>query len=335
MRRLLFLGLGGALLFTFGVGPAQADNGPHVASAGGVGFNQVAGSDTCATCHRVHTTLVGLAQTASRDDVCLTCHGPSAGGATTDVLDGVGYEAGGTENSVGRQTPGALRGGGFNASVIGSGAATKEEYRQGASLLSRNQTIPVLAAAKVATSKHSVTSATETAWDRSPLNPAAGDTVAMECVSCHDPHGNGSYRILRQLPAGAGASPDVVDVGLGVAIPDAGVKVYTTVNYWLSGDAGVPPVTNTVNGVTAVRDGYAGNVVSWCTTCHQRNHFDQTIKMTGTSCITCHVAHGSNATMNVAGSNPTQLADGSAVPSRGNLLRVDTIRAICVMCHER
>ena len=31
MKRLLFLGIGSALVFTMGgVGPAQADNGPHV-----------------------------------------------------------------------------------------------------------------------------------------------------------------------------------------------------------------------------------------------------------------------------------------------------------------
>ena len=35
MKKLLFLGIGSALMFTIGgVGPAQADNGPHVSTAG-------------------------------------------------------------------------------------------------------------------------------------------------------------------------------------------------------------------------------------------------------------------------------------------------------------
>jgi hypothetical protein len=118
-------------------------------------------------------------------------------------------------------------------------------------------------------------------------------------------------------------------------VPDTAAKVYSTANYWLSGDAGVPSVVSAVNGVTAARDGFSANIVQWCSTCHQRNHFDSTIEMKGTTCITCHVAHGSNATLSGARANPVTMADGSAVPSRGHLLRVDTSRAVCIMCHAR
>ncbi|HZX99139.1 MAG TPA: cytochrome c3 family protein [Dermatophilaceae bacterium] len=330
MRRCLFLGLVGALLFALGgVGSAQADNGPHVSSSVGVGFNQIAGAGRCASCHRAHTTQTAV--TAGRDGLCLTCHGPSAGGATTDVFGGVGYGAVRTQNGDRSTAPGALRGGGFDYALIGSAAATRETYFSGSILKARNQVIPVLGAPLATTSKHGVIGAALTAWDRSALNSGAGAAVTLECGSCHDPHGNGNYRVLRTAPVDSGASTAAV----GVTIPDASVKVYTTANYWLSGDAAVPPVVNGVKGGTAAPDGHIGNITRWCTTCHQRNHLDTTIKMTGTTCVTCHVAHGSNASELGAVSSPVQQPDGSTAASRGSLLRVDANLAICVMCHIR
>ena len=331
MRRLLFLGLGGALLLTFGAGTAQADNGPHGLSPAGASFDLIAGSNRCASCHRAHTSLADAPLTADRDGLCLTCHGHSAAGATTNVMDGVSYEGDGIQGGDPGEARVALRSGGFDYALIGSGLATKEIYRQGSDVLARNQSIPVLAVAQVTTSKHQITAAAEPAWNLSALNPDAGKAARMECVSCHDPHGNGSYRILLAFPAGTGESAGTV----GVLVPDAAVKVYRTANYWLSGDAGVPSVASAVNGVVAVRDGFSASIVQWCSTCHQRNHFDNTIEMKGTTCITCHVAHGSNATLSGARANPVTLADGSASPSRGHLLRVDTSRAICIMCHAR
>lgn len=248
-----------------------------------------------------------------RDGLCLTCHGPSAGGATTDVVGGVGYGTGGTQNRDGSTAPGALRGGGFDYALIGSGAATKETYRCGPTLLARNQVIPVLDAPQATTSKHGVIGVGATAWDNSALNSRGGAAVTLECGSCHDPHGNGNYRVLRPTPMDSGGSTAAV----GVAIPDASVKIYTTTNYWLSGDAAVPPVVNGAKGGIAIPGGYVGNITRWCTACHQRNHVETTINMTGTTCVTCHVAHGSNASMSGASSSPVKQPDGPAVPCVG------------------
>lgn len=331
MRRLLFLGLGGALFLACGVGPAVADNGPHIPNPAGAGFDQIAGTARCATCHREHSTLLKSPLAAGRDDLCLTCHGHSAGGATTNVIDGFRYADGATDGGDVAPAPSALRSGGFDYALIGSGAATKEVYRQGASTLARKQNIPVLAVGQVTTSKHLVAGATDTAWNRSALNPDAGAAATMECISCHDPHGNGSYRILRTF---AGVNGDSESTA-GVIVPDAGAKTYDTTNYWLSGDADTAPVSSAVNGITAIRDGFSATIVQWCSTCHQRNHFDATIEMKGTTCITCHVAHGSNASLGGTKAHPVTLADGSPVEGRGHLLRVDTSRAICAMCHTR
>jgi predicted CXXCH cytochrome family protein len=161
MRRFMFLGLGGFLLLAAGIllcgaGPARADNGPHVAGANGGGFNKIVGADRCASCHRAHLDEGAAAVGTSLDGLCPTCHGPSALGSTTDVVDGVGYAADVTPGRSQGTGPGALRLGGFSYAHIGSGTATKDTYFQGPTLLARNQDIPVLAASQATTSSHRV-----------------------------------------------------------------------------------------------------------------------------------------------------------------------------------
>jgi predicted CXXCH cytochrome family protein len=333
VRRLLFLGLGSALLICMGgVGAAQADNGPHVSSAVGVSvFNLTARTDRCAGCHRIYTSQGASQLTTRQDGLCLTCHGPSAAGASTDVIDGVGYEVGGTQNSDRSTAPGALRGGGFDYARIGSGTATRETYLSGTSLGVRNQIIPVLAAGKPTTSNHGVNGVTGTATGNGAPNSGSGAAVTLQCGSCHDPHGNGNYRILRSIPADSGLSTPAVSV----TIPDARVKVYTTTNYWLSGDPSVPPVVKGASVGTAASDGYVANIAKWCTTCHTRHHSDANDRMGGQNCVTCHVAHGSNASMSGARVSKVEQPDGSAGAhgSSSSLLRVDN-RATCILCHN-
>jgi len=332
MRRRLFLGLGSALLITmYPAGSAQGDNGPHASTAVGVMFNQIVGTDGCARCHRANTTRTTFLPNTRQSGLCLTCHGPSTGGATTDVVDGVGYGAGGTQERDGGTAIGALRAGGFEYALIGTDAATRETYLCGSAVRVRNQVIPVLATPQVSTSKHGRTDGSGTALSGSTLDSAASASVALECGSCHDPHGNGSYRILRPFPAGSPTS--TADVG--VRIPDATVKVYTTGNYWLSGDAGVPSVVNAVHAGAAVLDGYTASIARWCTTCHKTAHLDTTIKMVGTTCATCHVAHGSNANGVAASSTPATQPVDLATPCRSSLLRIDSNQTICLMCHNK
>lgn len=331
VRRHLFLGLGSALfMFIGGVGAAQADNGPHVSRAAGVGFvGQTAGTDRCPSCHRNFAAAGSSQLTTRQGGLCFTCHGPSAGGASTDVIDGVGYQVGGKYSD--RSTaPGALRGGGFHYALIGSGTVTRETYLSSTSLGARNQVIPVLAAGEATTSNHGVNGATGAASGYGAPG-GEGAPVTLECGSCHDPHGNGNYRILRSTPAYSGVSTPAVSV----PIPDARVKVYTTTNYWLSGDPSVPPLVNGANVGTTVSDGYLGNIAHWCTTCHTLHHSDANDRMGGRNCVTCHVAHGSNASMSGASISQVEQPDGSAGAhgSSSRLLRVDN-RATCLLCHN-
>ena len=350
MKKLVFLGLGSALIFTMGgVGPAQADNGVHNSSAQGQNTPGViianAGAGKCASCHRAHTAKAEVLLKEAQPALCYTCHGGGFG-ANTDVEFGV---SGGSA---------ALRGGGFDEARIDGGNATKN---MGAldpvsgRIATSGQTIGVLTGtlsttAMVTTSKHQINGTTSgTAWGNGAIGSGIGKSLTLECGSCHNPHGNGNYRILRPIPVDSGVTPATA----GVVIPDATTKVYTTTNYWLSGDTNVPAggtaLTGTANGTG---DGYIQNVAAWCTTCHTRylaptqsyktpsgdatfmyrHRSDANYKAGAANCITCHVSHGSNAVMTgtAIGLNP---GDTPVVGADSRLLRVDN-RGTCVMCHN-
>ena len=349
MKKLIFLGLGSALMFTMGgVGPAQADAGPHISSAQVAGASvtiSAAGAGKCAACHRAHTAKADKLLLQAQPALCYTCHDGTS--ADTAVAGGISAYS----NK-------ALRGGGFDTAAIGSGLATKQ---LGAldpvtgRIATSGQTIPALTGAETTTSKHQIDGVTAgTAWGNGPISATAnlGKSLTLECGSCHDPHGNGSFRILKPIPVDSGVAAPAV----GVKIPDAGAKVYTTANYWLAGDSNVPLNATTLTGTagtgTAAPDGYIQNVAAWCTTCHTRylaptgsyktasgdatfmyrHRSDANYKAGAANCITCHVSHGSNAAM--AGTS-RGLLPGDAIAPAGDsrLLRVDN-RGTCVMCHN-
>jgi hypothetical protein len=256
-------------------------------------------------------------------------------GAATDVVNGIDhYSAQG------------LRGGGFSFALIdGAGANKTMGTVPGAhGLPTISRIVPVLAAAQPVTSKHQINGTTTgTMWGNGAISTSVNTGkagVTLECGSCHDPHGNGNYRILKPVPVDSGAT-------VGVNIPDAGAKVYTTLNYWDVRDLNVPPdATGT--------DGYIANVAQWCSTCHTRylagsgsyktnsgdavftyRHRSDRTDQAGVSrpnCIQCHVSHGSNVAMTgtSVGLNP---GDTPVVGADSRLLRVNN-RGTCVMCHN-
>lgn len=310
------LGLGCAVALWAGALPAAADNGPHVKGAGIV-------ADTCAGCHRVHTAqapgLLKQPQTA----LCYTCHGASASGASTDVESGVGYA-----DAKRTGTPGALRGGGFEYALIDSGSPEGP---------SAGGKVPALASGEAVTSTHSVDSSEQTAWGYGPVSAEAdyGKTISLRCGNCHDPHGNGNYRVLRTTPKDLVEYPEN---GPEVAIADAAEKVYTTGNYWQVEDAKAPD--------------FIADISAWCATCHTRylapsgsgssgsgdavfkyRHRSDGTSQASASCVQCHVSHGSNASMGTYSSGVTD-PEGASTASDSRLLRIDN-RGVCQMCHEK
>ncbi|MEO8107965.1 MAG: cytochrome c3 family protein [Actinomycetes bacterium] len=345
MKKILLLGVGSALMFTMGgVGPAVADAGPHRTTAvadGATALVSVAGGGRCASCHRAHTAKAEMLLKDSQPALCYTCHGGSA--SSIDVIDGVNNDDGL-----------ALRGGGFEYTLMNGALATKTigpalvpdpitgvmppSYTQ-----LHSATAPVGAVPALVTSRHQIDGTTTgTMWGNgavsATVNPGKAG-VTLECSSCHDPHGNGNYRILKALPADS-------DATVPVNIPDATTKVYTTADYWLVTDRNVPTVAGGALPTAAQTDGYIANVAAWCTTCHTRylagsgsyntplkdaagvtdalftyRHRSDRSDAAGISrpnCIQCHVSHGTSANMTLTSATFTA-PDGQVPTAKGGI----------------
>jgi predicted CXXCH cytochrome family protein len=317
-----------------GAAAVLADNGPHVSTvnSGATGIT----ADSCAGCHRAHTAQGPLLINAADDTaLCLTCHGAAVAGATTGV-----------ENGLLAGSNSGLKGGGFvNATMDTdwSGAATS----------------------RPATSTHMITGTVAgTMWGSGAIGSGAGTSIDLSCTSCHNPHGSGTYRILRPIPIGSPATT-------GVVVPDETTPVYTVTS----------PLNRYFGQIYAGGDLNAQNDLDrWCSTCHTRydavgpgaGHtssgdpiFDyrHTTRYSGfidcqlchdpndfsapdpfdvngaiahrPLCQNCHVAHGSSAVMGEY-SGAVAWPDGATDPSgnaRSSLLRLDN-RGVCTGCHD-
>ena len=200
MKKLLIAVVLGLLLVAALATTALADNGPH---------GQILNTDVdkCAACHRAHTAQTGdgfLLRTTDITAMCVACHNGS--GAGTDVLKGQ-YEGTAYGDNLGQ-----LYGGSFGCSPAVHTWNTKLGYAEGDTY---SQCDPV-------TSIHSVKGAYDptlgtityngtndmtagtkatgagTVWGSGDLNSTAdawnGTTDALECTSCHSPHGKaGKY----------------------------------------------------------------------------------------------------------------------------------------------
>lgn len=347
MRRLALLFAGGAVWLFIAAIPVFADNGPHGSSGTVI-------ADGCAGCHRAHTAKASNLLVQAEPALCYTCHGAGVTGARTDVVDGVGFDAGTAPTVRGANRTGALRGGGFTYALINSASPTGQGT---GGQVGTTPTIPVLAltTTPATTSTHL---GAGTMWGTGAINSGAGTAVTLACSSCHNPHGAANtaggtaaakqtYRILRPAPL---LAPGTNVVIADVTTPATGY-VYTTSNYWTVEDTNAPS--------------YIANVSAWCSTCHTRylaasgsapettaltgesiftyrHRSDGTVQAASTAkttptCIQCHVAHGSNAQVTGAYSSKVEdpgaaIGSGTGTPSK--LLRIDN-RGTCQMCHNR
>ncbi len=392
MRRLavsLFV-VGFMLALSVGVPSVSADNGPHVKGMGGML------TSNCAGCHRAHTgQAADLLKASSVEALCYTCHGSAAGGSSLDVRDGVGYpEAGesGKEDSTERPEGDvkALRGGGFKYAMIETNTekaeyegGIKSETQEAFEAIGSNKRlvsgeIPTASSGREVTSSHSTNGSPQIAWGNGAIDASTtewkneseaerkasyGATVELTCASCHNPHGDGDYRILKGLPGGGeGNTYNTTEVNITEPSSPNNPKQYTTSNYWETWEP--------------YNKNFRYRISEWCSTCHTRllttgstattpsgdavfeyrhttnftqaqyekiekeyvsaEHPDGT--KTEPNCIQCHVAHGTDATMEgwaagvplPNGETPTHSETGGGGESF--LLRVDN-RGTCQMCH--
>jgi predicted CXXCH cytochrome family protein len=232
VRRLALVFAGGAIWLVLAAAPVFADGGPHVMTVnnGSLGIN----ADGCAGCHRAHTAQGPfLINAADETALCQTCHGTTGAGATTDVMSGLQYRLAGRG-----ATPllGALRSGGFVSAAIDSGNPARilvsnllsSSDDQWAKVGVRNDGAGGVDPAPV-TSAHlnlieNGLSAPALAWGNGPVGlglNGPGPTVDLACASCHNPHGNGQYRILNPIPDPAETSGTFVPVAPGVVVTDS------------------------------------------------------------------------------------------------------------------
>lgn len=251
---MLLIAAGSLWLFLAAV-PVFADGGPHVA-ANNSGVNGL-NADGCAGCHRAHRAqgeflLVAESGTA----LCLTCHGATGLGSSVDVENGIQYALGTGADVRSGTVLGYTRGGGFVTARIGSGEAVRVAYQSGTSVR-QNAKVPVrTAGSQPVTSAHLpnaggvVEAAVGRAWGNGPnsATPYVGPEVDLECGTCHNPHGNGQYRILNPIPDPAEAT--INDVFTPAA---AGVNVT---------DAALPPAGDTRNYTIIQTNGGTGTLLA-------------------------------------------------------------------------
>jgi predicted CXXCH cytochrome family protein len=251
--------------------------------------------------------------------------------------------------------------------------------KPGAALANTDPGLPVSSAhikgmATGATSATNTLLAKNIIWGSGAISATAnaGASWNVTCMDCHDPHGGGTYRILRPLPNPtdpAKNNPVVVPGVTGVTLPDEASPLYTTTQYWDQYE------NDTFAGATPP---FSQALMSqWCTTCHSRylstnatmraNSGDAIFKYRHVSdgantfaakqgsvfydavspnryaptCLQCHVAHGSNAKTDYRGAGSYKYPDGSSgdPDGAGPMSGADSVnlkidqRGTCVACH--
>lgn len=249
---------------------------PTVAYANfGIHGGYVADTDSCAGCHRAHTATSRITWSPGGGNAllvgpptdqlyifCYVCHSGGAPGASTNVEAGI-FDASVAGQVTESTTDAALNGGGFS------------EYNSHS-----------------VTSFHAYDGSSWLAWGQG--DQVADTQIAMDCGSCHDPHGSSNYRILKDYVNGhdvggylgdfaADADPDPVpwvvsneygfpkvgdtDPMTGGSNPTYGFRLHRTYpsyqpNYTTARYArGVNPSS----GAFEQRLGMSG----WCTACHE------------------------------------------------------------------
>jgi predicted CXXCH cytochrome family protein len=317
-RLMLLLAVGTFWLFLAAI-PAFADGGPHVQSnnSGMTGLT----ADGCAGCHRAHTaTGDTYLLKAPEEALCQSCHGFTALGATTNVWNGVQYQMGATA-SVRDQSVilGALRNGGFYTAAIGTDSAAHLAYGTDAASAHFRPKVPVAAGlvGKPVTSAHLAVSGapqslplTHYVWGNGTTGVGA-TTATLECTSCHNPHGNGNYRILVPIPTVSGSgnfvAPTTAALVTDAALPGANdTRNYTVIQTVSgSGAAGASTWTTTsltVNQITAsnVSGDYMHRYVPWNATASGTYTLDGPNGLSGSFdtqitawCAQCHTQYPS------------------------------------------
>ena len=248
-----------------------------------------------------------LAQSSKRPCACRAT-ARTGTGATTNVEDGVQYNDGAMPPVRGGAVIGALRSGGFVYARIKSNDPFRTvDERAKVSVRDSGQNVTsahLKLASEAAAGGGNKVVLQGIAWGNGDFSatPNAGPAVSISCGTCHNPHGNGMYRILNPIPSasgltGAAVAANVTDylVGTPAAVPAttrnytviqtdaAGARIYlasdvqaiansTAGDYW---HRRVPwnsasSANDAPNGLPSSSTGFSPQITAWCSTCHTR-----------------------------------------------------------------
>ncbi len=310
MKKVLYIAILAAALVLAFASVASADGGPH----GGY----TATTDACAGCHRTHTASgANLLVANSTYALCVTCHGAAGSGANTNVDDGkylsTRDDALFNGNVGAANTP-------DNADLLGGGFVNQGGV--------------------AVTSTHAADGTLSAAWGNGVARGATANLAsALTCASCHDPHGSTNYRIVKETVNGTAVAAAQVDEGAA--------KDYDT-EQWGTGQSAICAACHSdyhkiAAGQGSTLDGasythrigmaynYGGNVnPETVGVTEGLVTYTLPLAETGTNntveCQTCHLPHGTSASMTAAADGPNQAGS--------NLLRLDN-RGTCEVCHQK
>jgi predicted CXXCH cytochrome family protein len=271
VKRIAFVLLAACVIVLATAGMAFANFGPH----GGYADD----TDSCAGCHRAHTSFSTLGWTdnlggerasallvsaaATRTDFCYACHGDGAPGASTNVQMGI-FDSGPTAGLPTSASPNpatfAVSNSSYDTTLNGGG------FQE----LGGNSASPVMSA-------HDMNRTTDiqgplVRWGY--VDPTGGQSGVSEmssftCASCHDPHGSSNYRLLKDSVNGVTVggydgsndpSPTVLSNEQGY--PTGGFR---------KGAGGKVDITNYTPNYTSAQIRWKSvneNISTWCAACH-------------------------------------------------------------------
>lgn len=287
----------------------MADNGPH--------GSFTATTDACANCHRAHSAQVGsneLLITRDAETLCVSCHNGT--GASTDVENGI-YHTGVSPLPNGAE-------GVANASLFGGGFANALMATAWSGAATANPAFD--AVSRPSTSTHSL-GVQGIVYGSGGIN-AVQATMALECTSCHNPHGNSGYQMVAD---GATATWSVflnppvppATVGTPVIVP-----TYRLLRFQPQGSGGFTapaasnwsggafPVSGTTSGWT-VPDAILTNGAEW-----------YTLGTTSRFAVGDYNAGNATQVYNVTAAD-TGGAARNYIPNAAN------VSYFCAQCHDR
>jgi predicted CXXCH cytochrome family protein len=245
---------------------AFANFGPHGA--------YTSDTDACASCHRAHTSFSTLgwtdlqgqprdsalliSQAANMSTFCYACHGDSAPGASTNVVDGI-FDAG-PSSGVGGPSGTYTTNSSYDATLNGGGFSFMGGHTTTVS--SSNPAQPVMSSHNMDNTGNEKGSLIK--WGNT--DPTA--MSSFTCTDCHDPHGSSNYRLLKDSVNGvtvggytSAGTPQAYVLSNEEGFPTGGFK---------KGADGVADAVDYKPNYTSPE--YAKNVgkamSAWCSACH-------------------------------------------------------------------